>query len=122
MVIDSVCRLYKHVWDLLQQCNKFTKYYSPEEKIRQLEKKVNELIEESCFANSTGDLSLVYNPPFYSSQLVCLLQLSFSYWSMNDEHNFYGNSSYLHLGYLTLSIRLKNAATRFIIFIDLFTI
>lgn len=33
--------------------------YSPEEKIRQLEKKVNELIEESCFANSTGDLSLV---------------------------------------------------------------
>lgn len=31
----------------------------PEEKIKQLEKKVNELIEESCFANSTGDLSLV---------------------------------------------------------------
>ena len=32
---------------------------SPEEKIRQLEKKVNELIEESCFANSRGELSLV---------------------------------------------------------------
>ncbi|XP_071135194.1 intraflagellar transport protein 88 homolog [Mytilus galloprovincialis] len=31
---------------------------TPEEKIKQLEKKVNELIEESCFANSTGDLSL----------------------------------------------------------------
>lgn len=28
---------------------------SPEEKIRQLEKKVNELIEESCFANSRGE-------------------------------------------------------------------
>ncbi|XP_076466664.1 intraflagellar transport protein 88 homolog isoform X2 [Babylonia areolata] len=31
---------------------------SPEEKIRQLEKKVNELIEESCFANSRGELPL----------------------------------------------------------------
>ncbi|KAM9321360.1 intraflagellar transport protein 88 homolog isoform 1-T1 [Gastrophryne carolinensis] len=30
----------------------------PEEKIRQLEKKVNELIEESCIANSSGDLKL----------------------------------------------------------------
>ncbi|XP_074642143.1 intraflagellar transport protein 88 homolog [Tubulanus polymorphus] len=30
---------------------------SPEEKIKQLEKKVNELIEESCFANSSGELS-----------------------------------------------------------------
>ena len=98
MVIDSVCRLYKHVWDLLQQCNKFTKYYSPEEKIRQLEKKVNELIEESCFANSTGDLSLVDNPPSHSPQLVSLLQLSLSYWSINDEHNFYCNNGYLHLG------------------------
>lgn len=34
-------------------------FYSPEEKIRQLEKKVNELIEESCFANSRGELQLV---------------------------------------------------------------
>ena len=33
--------------------------FSPEEKIRQLEKKVNELIEESCFANSRGEFSLV---------------------------------------------------------------
>eukprot|EP00070_Physeter_catodon_P046189 XP_028353083.1 intraflagellar transport protein 88 homolog isoform X2 [Physeter catodon] len=31
---------------------------SPEEKIRQLEKKVNELVEESCIANSCGDLRL----------------------------------------------------------------
>ncbi|KAM8976486.1 intraflagellar transport protein 88 homolog [Pelodytes ibericus] len=31
---------------------------TPEEKIRQLEKKVNELIEESCIANSNGDLKL----------------------------------------------------------------
>ncbi|XP_075275171.1 intraflagellar transport protein 88 homolog isoform X3 [Opisthocomus hoazin] len=30
-----------------------------EEKIRQLEKKVNELVEESCIANSCGDLKLV---------------------------------------------------------------
>ncbi|KAJ1113787.1 hypothetical protein NDU88_002029 [Pleurodeles waltl] len=31
---------------------------TPEEKIRQLEKKVNELVEESCIANSRGDLKL----------------------------------------------------------------
>ena len=31
----------------------------PEEKIKQLEKKVNELIEESCFANSRGEFSVV---------------------------------------------------------------
>ncbi|XP_075054953.1 intraflagellar transport protein 88 homolog isoform X2 [Mixophyes fleayi] len=31
---------------------------TPDEKIRQLEKKVNELIEESCIANSSGDLKL----------------------------------------------------------------
>uniref|UniRef100_A0A9L0TCH0 Intraflagellar transport protein 88 homolog n=1 Tax=Equus caballus TaxID=9796 RepID=A0A9L0TCH0_HORSE len=31
---------------------------SPEEKIRQLEKKVNELVEESCVANGCGDLKL----------------------------------------------------------------
>lgn len=35
-------------------------YFSSEEKIRQLEKKVNELIEESCIANSCGDLTLVF--------------------------------------------------------------
>ncbi|KAJ7395131.1 Intraflagellar transport protein 88 like protein [Pitangus sulphuratus] len=32
---------------------------SPEEKLKQLEKKVNELVEESCVANSCGDLKLV---------------------------------------------------------------
>ncbi|EDO27720.1 predicted protein, partial [Nematostella vectensis] len=31
---------------------------SPEEKVKQLEKKVNELIEESCFANAAGQLGL----------------------------------------------------------------
>ena len=31
---------------------------TPEDKIKALEKKVNELIEESCFANSRGDLSI----------------------------------------------------------------
>uniref|UniRef100_A0A8C0WJX6 Intraflagellar transport protein 88 homolog n=1 Tax=Castor canadensis TaxID=51338 RepID=A0A8C0WJX6_CASCN len=31
---------------------------SPEEKIRQLEKEVNKLVEESCIANSCGDLKL----------------------------------------------------------------
>ncbi|KXJ23694.1 intraflagellar transport protein 88 homolog [Exaiptasia diaphana] len=31
---------------------------SPEEKVRQLEKKVNELIEESCIANDKGELAL----------------------------------------------------------------
>uniref|UniRef100_A0A7M4F3D1 Intraflagellar transport protein 88 homolog n=1 Tax=Crocodylus porosus TaxID=8502 RepID=A0A7M4F3D1_CROPO len=31
---------------------------SPEEKMKQLEKKVNELVEESCVANSCGDLKL----------------------------------------------------------------
>ncbi|MEE6472719.1 hypothetical protein FKM82_009699 [Ascaphus truei] len=31
---------------------------TPEEKIRQLEKKVNELVEESCIASSRGDLKL----------------------------------------------------------------
>uniref|UniRef100_H2ZWI9 Intraflagellar transport protein 88 homolog n=2 Tax=Latimeria chalumnae TaxID=7897 RepID=H2ZWI9_LATCH len=31
---------------------------TPEEKIKQLEKKVNELVEESCIANSRGDLQL----------------------------------------------------------------
>ncbi|KAL0615252.1 Intraflagellar transport protein 88-like protein [Plecturocebus cupreus] len=34
------------------------KKYSPEEKIKQLEKEVNELVEESCIANSCGDLKL----------------------------------------------------------------
>lgn len=33
--------------------------YSPEEKVKQMEKKVNELIEESCFANDRGEFPLV---------------------------------------------------------------
>ena len=33
--------------------------FRPEERIKQLEKKVNELIEESCFASSRGELQLV---------------------------------------------------------------
>ena len=43
--------------------------YSPEEKVKQMEKKVNELIEESCFANDRGEFPLVrytvllYNKP-----------------------------------------------------------
>ena len=32
---------------------------SPEEKIKQMEKKVNELVEESCFANDRGEYPLV---------------------------------------------------------------
>lgn len=32
---------------------------SPEEKVKQMEKKVNELIEESCFANDRGEYPLV---------------------------------------------------------------
>ena len=34
-------------------------FCSPEEKVKQLEKKVNELIEESCLANEAGDFQLV---------------------------------------------------------------
>lgn len=33
--------------------------FSPEEKIKILEKKVNDLIEESCLAHARGDLQLV---------------------------------------------------------------
>lgn len=39
--------------------NLFMFLSSPEEKIKALEKKVNELIEESCFANSRGEYQLV---------------------------------------------------------------
>ena len=42
---------------------------SPEEKVKQMEKKVNELIEESCFANDRGEFPLVRKkktfPPGY---------------------------------------------------------
>ncbi len=43
---------------------------SPEEKIKALEKKVNELIEESCFANSRGEYQLVY---FYINPTLHIL-------------------------------------------------
>ena len=33
--------------------------YSPEDKIKAMEKKVNELIEESCFAASRGEYQVV---------------------------------------------------------------
>lgn len=35
---------------------------SPEEKVKQMEKKVNELVEESCFANDRGEFPLVRKP------------------------------------------------------------
>ena len=41
---------------------------SPEEKIKQMEKKVNELIEESCFANDRGEFPLVRKTSIFSQQ------------------------------------------------------
>ena len=40
-------------------CYTFICFCSPEEKVKQLEKKVNELIEESCQANEAGNFQLV---------------------------------------------------------------
>lgn len=39
--------------------NHFYLQSRPEEKIKILEKKVNDLIEESCMAHANGDLQLV---------------------------------------------------------------
>lgn len=39
--------------------------------MRQLEKKVNELVEESCVANSCGDLKSVVFLDFTSFLLLC---------------------------------------------------
>lgn len=50
--------------------------FSSEEKIRQLEKKVNELVEESCIANSCGDLKLVFFLDFIS--LLVLFEAQFA--------------------------------------------
>lgn len=36
--------------------NQFVSFYSPEEKIRQQEQKIMQLIEETCIANANGDL------------------------------------------------------------------
>lgn len=49
--------------------------YSPEEKVKQMEKKVNELVEESCFANDRGEYPLVRKIPW-----ICCCQ-SILYWS-----------------------------------------
>nr|XP_045724480.1 intraflagellar transport protein 88 homolog [Mirounga angustirostris] len=53
-----VSELFLLLWCLNE--SEYTCFFfnSPEEKIRQLEKKVNELVEESCIANSCGDLKL----------------------------------------------------------------
>lgn len=49
---------------------------SPEEKIAYLEKKVSELIEESCLANSRGELQLV--SVFFSPSISLIYLLLFS--------------------------------------------
>ncbi|XP_061176289.1 intraflagellar transport protein 88 homolog isoform X2 [Saccostrea echinata] len=60
---------------------------SPEEKIRQLEKKVNELIEESCFANSTGDLSLALEKAKEAGRKERVLVRQREQQSMGDQIN-----------------------------------
>lgn len=50
----------------LNLCFSFYCPCSPEEKIKILEKKVNELIEESCMAQSTGALQLVRRNVLFS--------------------------------------------------------
>lgn len=50
----------------------FNSNYSPEGKIKQLEKKVNELVEESCIAHSCGDLKLVSHKLSFISYLKVL--------------------------------------------------
>ena len=44
---------------------------SPEEKIKQMEKKVNELVEESCFANDRGEYPLVSQMHFSRYLYIC---------------------------------------------------
>ena len=44
--------------------------HSPEEKIKLLEKKINELIEESCFAASRNEHQLVSNVSEYAEILI----------------------------------------------------
>ncbi|XP_062614116.1 intraflagellar transport protein 88 homolog, partial [Saccostrea cucullata] len=60
---------------------------TPEEKIRQLEKKVNELIEESCFANSTGDLSLALEKAKEAGRKERVLVRQREQQSMGDQIN-----------------------------------
>lgn len=60
---------------------------TPEEKIKQLEKKVNELIEESCFANSTGDLSLALEKAKEAGRKERVLVRQREQQSMGDQIN-----------------------------------
>ena len=52
------------VWSIFEKYDRVIKVFvlwnfSPEEKIKALEKKVNELIEESCLANGRGEFQVV---------------------------------------------------------------
>ncbi|XP_045196090.1 intraflagellar transport protein 88 homolog isoform X2 [Mercenaria mercenaria] len=60
---------------------------SPEEKIRQLEKKVNELIEESCFANSRGELNLALEKAKEAGRKERVLVRQREQMSMGDQIN-----------------------------------
>ncbi|XP_041354058.1 intraflagellar transport protein 88 homolog isoform X2 [Gigantopelta aegis] len=60
---------------------------SPEEKIRQLEKKVNELIEESCFANSRGELGLALEKAKEAGRKERVLVRQREQLSMGDQIN-----------------------------------
>ncbi|KAK3576957.1 hypothetical protein CHS0354_005962 [Potamilus streckersoni] len=60
---------------------------SPEEKIRQLEKKVNELIEESCFANSRGEYNLALEKAKEAGRKERVLVRQREQLSMGDQIN-----------------------------------
>lgn len=50
--------------------NHFYVQSRPEEKVKILEKKVNDLIEESCMAYANGDLQLVSKMLKYSDNVI----------------------------------------------------
>ncbi|KAJ8314795.1 hypothetical protein KUTeg_006945 [Tegillarca granosa] len=60
---------------------------SPEEKIRQLEKKVNELIEESCFANSRGEFNVALEKAKEAGRKERVLVRQREQQSMGDQIN-----------------------------------
>lgn len=60
---------------------------SPEEKIRHLEKKVNELIEESCLANSRGELQLALDKAKEAGRKERVLVRQREQLSMGDQIN-----------------------------------
>ncbi|GFS10276.1 intraflagellar transport protein 88 homolog [Elysia marginata] len=60
---------------------------SPEEKIRHLEKKVNELIEESCLANSRGELQLALDKAKEAGRKERVLVRQREQMSMGDQIN-----------------------------------